>query len=107
VGVVGLNQFGFFKASDEHPITKYIASTIPSREQILRENLDRIEIVKERAATYRLSKNAQQDTFKPYRNPGCVHMYLHNTQMAYIRVDLLLLDLLTVLVWNLRWMLQA
>lgn len=69
--IVALNQFGFFDAGDQHPITRYMASKIPHHEQILRENLDRIETVKEQAATYRLSKSARQDTFKPTRNPGC------------------------------------
>lgn len=59
----------------KNPITRYMAARIPTKESILEENLDRIEVVKEEAADYRLRMSAKQDTFKPVKNPGYVYSF--------------------------------
>jgi hypothetical protein len=56
----------------KNPVTRYIAARIPSNKSILEENLDRIEVVKEEAADYRMRMSAKADTFKPMKNPGYV-----------------------------------
>ncbi|KIM31382.1 hypothetical protein M408DRAFT_327611 [Serendipita vermifera MAFF 305830] len=73
VGVLllGMYEGGLLDNRDENsPITRYIAGSIPKKETILEENLERIEFVKEKAADYRLASSARQDTFKPMRNIG-------------------------------------
>jgi hypothetical protein len=45
-----------------------MARNIATGESILEDNLERIEVVKERAANYRLESSARQDTFKPSRS---------------------------------------
>lgn len=69
--LLGLYEGGILdNREDKHPITRYIAGTVPTGESILEENLERIEYIKERAANFRLETSARQDTFKPARNIG-------------------------------------
>ncbi|CAG8539977.1 2129_t:CDS:10, partial [Acaulospora colombiana] len=70
VTLLGLNEAGFFKADESHPIKRYMASKIPSNESLLQENLARIEEVKESAADYRLRTSARKRVFKQVKNPG-------------------------------------
>ncbi|PVG02409.1 hypothetical protein CPB86DRAFT_697461 [Serendipita vermifera] len=70
VTLLGLNEAGFFKADETHPIKRYMASKIPSNESLLQENLARIEEVKESAADYRLRTSARKRVFKQVKNPG-------------------------------------
>jgi len=53
---------------DKHPITRYMAKHIPTTESIMEDNLKVIEVVKEKAANYRLESSARPDTFKPSRS---------------------------------------
>ncbi|KAG8785497.1 hypothetical protein FRC15_001236 [Serendipita sp. 397] len=71
VTLVGMNEAGFFNIEDgKHPITKFMSSKISSKETILEENLQAIEMVKEQAANYRLEKSARQDMFRPQKGIG-------------------------------------
>ncbi|CCA72177.1 hypothetical protein PIIN_06112 [Serendipita indica DSM 11827] len=71
VALVGMNAAGLFDVKDnKHPITRYIASTIDSRDAIMEENLHRINDAKEEAANYRLESTARKDPVKGVRNPG-------------------------------------
>jgi len=71
--LLGLNEAGLFDVHEgKNPVTRYMAARIPSNESILEENLDRIEVVKEEAADYRMRMSAKADTFKPMKNPGYV-----------------------------------
>jgi hypothetical protein len=67
--LLGLFEAGAFDTRDDkHPITRYMAGNISTRESVLEDNLERVELVKERAANYRLESSARQDTFKPSRS---------------------------------------
>ncbi|KAG8830483.1 hypothetical protein FRC18_007984 [Serendipita sp. 400] len=71
VTLVGMNEAGFFNIEDgKHPITKFMSSKLSSKETILEENLQAIEMVKEQAANYRLEKSARQDMFRPQKGIG-------------------------------------
>ena len=67
--LLGMFEAGAFDTRDDkHPITRYMAGNIATGESVLQDNLERIEVVKERAANYRLESSARQDTFKPSRS---------------------------------------